>query len=117
MAPAAPKAHSARSLVEGDAAALVEPHAEVEEAAGEGAEGPVWVSRPGRGSHAGRAGHRALVWLELGTIRSGHRGRRTRRPSQLESYERPQSVSTRALGGPAGTVFVDTYRRRRVQLR
>src|SRR5437870_9296731 len=72
--------------MEGRSAALIEPHTEIDEAAGERAEGPVRLSVDGLVVH-----------------------------SWPESYECPQSVSTRVLDGLARTVFVDTYRRRRVK--
>src|SRR5207244_596690 len=105
------------TLVVGDAVTLAEPQAGVDEPGREGAEGAVQVSLRRGGGRADWAAHAALARLGLDLIRRRHGCRRTRRPSQAESYERPQSVSTRVLGVCARTVFVDTRRGRRVELR
>src|SRR5215510_12986043 len=68
-------------LVRGDSIALVEPHAEVDEPAGERAEWSMRVALPGRGFAARWAGHGTLGLSEGGIIRGWHRRRRTRRPS------------------------------------
>src|SRR5262245_9709983 len=89
-------------LVRRNAIAFVEPHAEVDQAAGERAERSMRVGLPGRRLAAGRAGHGALGLSKGGVIRGWH-GRATDASSiWLESYEGPQSVPTRALGARAG---------------
>src|SRR5215510_15159132 len=67
--------------------ALVEPHAEVDQAAGEGTEGAVRVAQPQRRGAARRAGHGALahpVWIVRGPakrVNSGTWPSLARRPS------------------------------------
>src|SRR6266542_4338190 len=92
------------ALVVGDAVALVEPHAEVDGAAREGTGRSARVPRPGDRGTTCWADHALLARLELSPMRSRHCCRQTRCPSQPESYECPQSVSTRVLGARAGTV-------------
>src|SRR5262245_58618914 len=83
------------ALVGGNAVALVEPHAEIDEAARERAEGAVRVRRPGLGAGAGRGTSR---WSRAASPASWASPPTHSRPFQIESYEGPQSVSTRALG-------------------